>query len=119
LFGSDIVVNEVRDVAPSLSVSMWAPRSLDTAKSNDIPVFYAKGNEVYYEQLRDFLSSEPTVAEKIKVEPKEDRQVTGNFEVTIGRDVLHSKKKGMGRTETQEERDAILGKIRELLIADE
>jgi hypothetical protein len=74
---------------------------------------------MFYQQLRDFLSSEPTVAEKIKVEPKEDRQVTGNFEVTIGRDVLHSKKKGMGRTETQAERDAILEKIRELLIADE
>lgn len=66
-----------------------------------------------------FLSSEPTVAEKTFGEPKEDRQVTGNFEVAIGRDVLHFKKKGMGRTETQEERDAILEKIRELLIADE
>ena len=90
------------------------PPSLTTCMASS-----PSGNEVFYQQLRDFLSSEPTVAEKIKVEPKEDRQVTGNFEVTIGRDVLHSKKKGMGRTETQEERDAILGKIRELLIADE
>jgi hypothetical protein len=113
------VVNEVRIVEMVAWLFVFR-RTLGLAPS--LTTYMAstpKGNEMFYQQLRDFLSSEPTVAEKIKVEPKEDRQVTGNFEVTIGRDVLHSKRKGMGRTETQEERDAILEKIRELLIADE
>lgn len=80
-----------------------------------LTVPFNSGNEFYYRKLRDYLSSEPSVADKITVVPKEDRALTGNFEVTIGRDVLHSKKKGMGRTETEAEKQAILEKIQELL----
>jgi hypothetical protein len=49
--------------------------------------------------------------------PKQDSTTTGNFEVTVletGK-VLHSKKGGLGKAESSEERMAILKKIQELL----
>lgn len=78
------------------------------------------GYSRYYRGLRDFLSSQPSVAGKIDIVPKEDRIVTGNFEVKVVNtgQVLHSKKKGgKGRTESQAEKVAILKQIEELLLS--
>jgi hypothetical protein len=42
-------------------------------------------------------------------------QATGNFEVFVGDELIHSKKRGKGRAETQMEQDAIIEDIRNRL----
>jgi selT/selW/selH-like putative selenoprotein len=46
-------------------------------------------------------------------DPKD--QATGNFEVFVGDELIHSKKRGKGRAETQMEQDAIIEDIRNRL----
>ena len=76
------------------------------------------GYRRYFNKLRDFLSSQPFAGE-IQLIDKEDRRVTGNFEVTILGDepiVIHSKRHaGQGRAETSKEQIAIAQQIQEYL----
>ncbi len=75
---------------------------------------YAK----YYKSLREFLLAQPSVAQKIELIPKEDKGVTGNFEVTVVAtgQLLHSKRQaGQGRAESMQERRMLLEQIQELL----
>ena len=70
----------------------------------------------YFRDLRDFLISQ--LGDQIEVLPKEDRGVTGNFEVTVLEtgQVLHSKTKmGQGKATSRGERMAILDQIMEIL----
>jgi len=72
--------------------------------------------------LKDFLSSQPSVANKIELVPREDQMVTGNFEVTVPKtgQVLHSKRHaGQGKAQSESERKAILEQIQELLDEDD
>lgn len=76
------------------------------------------GYKKYYTALRDFLYSQPGVAEKVELIPLEDPGTTGNFEITVLEtgEYIHSKKKyGQGRAESQAEKLAILDQINELL----
>lgn len=70
----------------------------------------------YYKGLRDFLNSQ--VGDQIELIPKEDRGITGNFEVTVletGK-LLHSTMKmGQGKATSNAERMVILDQIQELL----
>lgn len=91
---------------------VWADVFL-TAPSPLLP-----GYKRYYRALKDFLSSQPSVNSKIELIPKEDRMVTGNFEVTVLEtgQVLHSKRHaGQGRAESNAEKMAILEQIEELV----
>jgi hypothetical protein len=70
-----------------------------------------------YNGLKEFLSSQPSIANKFVMSPKKDASITGNFEVTVldtGK-VLHSKKNGKGKAESSVERMEILEQIQELL----
>ena len=84
-----------------------------------IPVLisFPSGYVRQYRGLREFLAKQ-SFADRIEVIPKEDRGVTGNFEVT-GKstgEVLHSKRvAGQGRAETAKERQDICEQIMELL----
>ena len=78
--------------------------------------------------MRDFLSSQlgsdddNNNSNKVELIPKEDRQVTGNFEVTVvgTGQVLHSKKHaGQGRAESLQEKRMILEQIQQLLLEEE
>jgi len=74
-----------------------------------------QGYRRHFVALRDFLS---TQVPQVKVFPKEDKGVTGNFEVTVvgTGQVLHSKRHaGQGRAESLAEKEAILELIQELL----
>jgi hypothetical protein len=76
------------------------------------------GYKRYYNGLRDFLTAQSSVADKIELIPLEDRGRTGNFEVTVvdTKQILHSKTKyGQGRAESDAEKMAILEQIEELL----
>jgi predicted nucleic acid-binding protein len=67
--------------------------------------------------LKEFLSSQPSIANKFVMSPRKDTSITGNFEVTVletGK-VLHSKRNGLGKAESSAERMAILEKVQELL----
>jgi hypothetical protein len=69
--------------------------------------------------LRDFLTSH--LGDRIEWIPKEDRRITGNFEVTVVEtgQLLHSKTKNkQGKATSMEERMMILDQIKEIL-ADE
>ena len=73
------------------------------------------GYRRHFAALRDFLS---TQVPQVQVLPKEDKGVTGNFEVTVvgTGQVLHSKRHaGQGRAESLAEKEAILEQIQELL----
>lgn len=49
---------------------------------------------------------------KVKVALKQDRSATGNYEVTINGELVHSKTtRGQGRCETKEEQQAIVDAI--------
>lgn len=78
----------------------------------------ATGYYRYFNGLRDYLSSQPSVASKIRLVPKEDTWITGNFEVTVKStgQVLHSKRHaGQGKAQSMKEREAILQQIVEVL----
>ena len=48
----------------------------------------------------------------VSVKLNEDKKTTGNFEVTLNGSLIHSKKTGgLGRCQTQGERDSIYTKI--------
>jgi len=49
--------------------------------------------------------------------PLEDKETTGNFEVRIldTDELIHSKKRGLGRAESQQEKQNILSKIEDAL----
>jgi hypothetical protein len=67
--------------------------------------------------LKEFLSSQPSIANKFEISGKRDARITGNFEVTVletGK-VLHSKRNGLGKAESSVERMAILEKVQDLL----
>ena len=75
------------------------------------------GYRRYYDGLRQFLSTQP-FANQIQIIGKEDRMVTGNFEVTLfdTGQVIHSKRHaGQGRAQTMQERMAIAEQIQEYL----
>ena len=80
----------------------------------DITPGYAKN----YKSLKQFLEASP-LGNEIKVVGKEDKGVTGNFEVTVGKEdpvVVHSKRHaGQGRASSDEERAAILEQLEEIL----
>jgi hypothetical protein len=67
--------------------------------------------------LKEFLSSQPSIADKFEIIGKQDRRITGNFEVTVLETgtVLHSKQSGLGKAESSAERMAILEKVQEML----
>ena len=76
------------------------------------------GYRRHYDGLKDFLSSQPDVSDKIELVPREDAMVTGNFEVSVIKtgQVLHSKRHaGQGKAQSESERNAILEQIKELL----
>lgn len=76
----------------------------------------------YFNGLKDFLSSQPSVANKIELVGKEDPTVTGNFEVSVAAtgQLLHSKRQaGQGKATSPGERAAILEQIKELLDEDD
>jgi hypothetical protein len=97
----------------------WSTLSFSTIRRTlTIHDSLSTGYRKYYNGLRDFLSAQSSVADKIELIPLEDRGTTGNFEVTVvdTRQVLHSKRKyGQGRAESNAERMAILEQIEELL----
>ena len=75
------------------------------------------GYRRYFLGLKDFLSTQP-FADRITIEGKEDRTVTGNFEVFLGddRQVIHSKRvAGQGKAQSNQERSAIAMQIKEYL----
>ena len=74
------------------------------------------GYRRYFDDLSRFLSEQP-FGSRISVQGKEDRGVTGNFEITLedGR-VIHSKRiAGQGKAQTPAERNAIAEQIKEYL----
>ena len=82
---------------------------------SDFFLFLA-GYGKYYRGLRDFLESQ--LGDRIQLIPKEDRGVTGNFEVSVLEtgQLLHSKTKmRQGKATTEGERMAILDQIIEIL----
>ena len=83
------------------------------------PFVYIKGYRRYYNKLRDFLSTQSFAGDIILID-KEDRGVTGTFDVTIMEDneepmLIHSKRFGQGRAETVKEKMAIAEQIQEYL----
>lgn len=70
-----------------------------------------------FNALKDFLSKQPKLANRVAVIGKKDSTVTGNFEVTVTEtgEVLHSKRHGgQGKAESQKERDAIVARLEEI-----
>jgi hypothetical protein len=68
-----------------------------------------------FRSLRDFLSQQPFY-DNIEMIPMEDRGVTGNFEITIGNQLVHSKRTaGQGRCTNSKERAMLLEFIQEYL----
>lgn len=69
--------------------------------------------------LKDFLTSQPSIAGKVELIPVRDRGITGNFIVTVVEtgQVLHSNKGGsrLGKAESMQERQAILAQVQVLL----
>ena len=81
-------------------------------------LFFFSGYSRQYKGLKEFLSSQPSVKDSIKVVGRRDTGITGNFEVRALEtgQVLHSKRHaGQGRAQTDAERMAILEQIEELL----
>jgi len=99
---------------------------------------YYAGYRNHYEKLKEFLLSQPSLANKIQVRAKEDKALTYNFVVRLllqchGDEdddnddggshtttiVLHTKKGASSgtclRPETLEEKEAILKKIHDVL----
>ena len=75
-----------------------------------------KGYGKYYKSLKSFLASQQSLKGKIHVEPLEDPGTTGNFEVTVDGQLIHSKRHGgQGRAESDKEKAAILRQIQEIL----
>ena len=76
-----------------------------------------KGYGRQFRGLKDFLSKQD-FADQIEVLGKEDRGVTGNFEITVKDtgQLLHSKRTaGQGKAESKQERAALVELIEELL----
>lgn len=71
----------------------------------------------YFYQLRRFLLQQ-AFADRIKVVAKEDMYATGRFEVVIKetKELIHSKKAGMGLPQTDESKQAIVDKISQALV---
>lgn len=67
--------------------------------------------------LREFLMSQPDIADKIQLIGKEDKRITGNFEVMVlgTKEIIHSAKHGQGKTDTLQAKQAIADYVRELL----
>ena len=79
--------------------------------------FYFPGYTRSYLLLNDFLSKQE-FADKIQVVGKKDKEMTGNFEVTIGDEgqLIHSKKTaGQGLAKTDQEKAMIVEMIEEYL----
>jgi hypothetical protein len=77
-----------------------------------------KGYKRYFDGLKDFLASQPSIAGKVELVALPDRGLTGNFIVTVlgTGQVLHSNKgTGLGKAQTMKERNDILVQIQELL----
>ena len=84
-----------------------------------LPFVFTQGYRRYYNKLRDFLSTQSFAGDIILID-KEDRGVTGTFDVTIMEDneepmLIHSKRFGQGRAETVKEKMAIAEQIQEYL----
>lgn len=76
------------------------------------------GYRKYFDKLRDFLYSQPDLANRISIVGKEDRMTTGNFEVTVPstNQVLHShKNSGRGKATSDQERVELVEKIQLIL----
>jgi predicted Rdx family selenoprotein len=68
--------------------------------------------------LRDFLSSQAQLNDNaIEIIGKKDGGITGNFEVTCNKILIHSKKMGgQGKAENQKERQMIVDQIVEIMV---
>lgn len=102
---------------------LWPQRYLSRVSSPNtvaiaIVCLYLTGYSRNFNGLKGFLSSQPTIANKIELIPRKDTTTTGNFEVTVvgtGK-VLHSKRHaGQGKADSNSERMAILEQIQEIL----
>ncbi|KAL7461209.1 hypothetical protein ACHAXS_001629 [Conticribra weissflogii] len=73
------------------------------------------GYQRQFKMLRDFLKAE--FGHLIHIQEAMDKSITGNFEVIITNTntLIHSKKHGQGKAETQRERALIVEQIREAL----
>ena len=66
------------------------------------------------EGLRKYLSTQ-SIFDKIQFIPVPDRGITGNFEVTAGDQLIHSKRQGQGKAESSQERAMIVERIVDIL----
>jgi len=62
--------------------------------------------------------SQSDIADHFDLIEKMDQRITGNFEVYVlgTREILHSARRGQGRTESLEAKQAIADHIRELVL---
>lgn len=77
------------------------------------------GYKRHVDGLKDYLASQPSIADKVELLLLRDRGTTGNFIVTVvgTGQVLHSNKGGsrLGKAESMKERQAILAQVQVLL----
>ena len=77
------------------------------------------GYKRFYDAL--VIALEDRFGDQVKCTPQMDPGATGNFEVQVGTGdkksatLVHSKKAGKGRVETQEEKDVIFAAIQDKL----
>jgi hypothetical protein len=119
-------MNLLFSLVPSLSLAFFLHATLlgDLLTDSNGRVFcrsslslliFCIGYVIQYRSLQAFLSQQPFY-NHIELIPREDRGVTGNFEITIGNQLVHSKRTaGQGKCTNSKERTMLVEFIQEYL----